>query len=146
MPAQKRKAVKKAVSRKQPKELKVASQNQRFGHHLLDMLFYFVLVALVGFVLGLLGLGSIISQGYRYVLSFSIMFIYYSASEAFFGRTLGKLFTKTKVVSEDGSPLKIGSALLRTSCRFIPFDGISFMVKPVGWHDKISKTRVVPVK
>ena len=146
MPAQKRKTVKKTVSRKQPKELKVASQNQRFVNYLLDFLSLCIFEFLAILVLVLFGSASVIHGVPHLILGALMMFIYYFPQEVIFGRTLGKLFTKTKVVNEDGSPLRFGRALGRTLCRFIPFDVFSYMASPIGWHDKISKTRVVPVE
>lgn len=71
---------------------------------------------------------------------------YYVICEALMQRTLGKLVTRTKVVSEDGGKPRFGQIMIRTLCRLIPFEAFSFLGnEAVGWHDKISKTRVVRV-
>ena len=75
-----------------------------------------------------------------------ILLIYYVPQEAFSGRTLGKLITRTKAVNEDGTKLTFGKALGRTLCRVIPFDAFSFLGgqgRPKGWHDRIPKTKVI---
>lgn len=69
--------------------------------------------------------------------------IYYTLIEGLFkGRTLGKLFTGTKAVKEDGSPITWKDALLRSLCRLVPFEPFSaFGGQP--WHDKWTKTVVI---
>jgi hypothetical protein len=67
-----------------------------------------------------------------------------SRSEALFGRTLGKLVTRTRVVSESGAPATFWQLLMRTLYRLMPFEGFSFLAtRRPGWHDRWSKTRVV---
>ena len=60
------------------------------------------------------------------------------------GKTVGKMLTKSTVVREDGGRITLGQAFGRSLCRLIPFDAFSFLGSTaVGWHDSISKTRVV---
>jgi uncharacterized RDD family membrane protein YckC len=85
----------------------------------------------------------------EYLLGVIIFLTYFVPQEAFFGRTLGKLVTGTKVVNEDGSKLTFGKAVARTLCRFIPFEAFSFLGghdRPKGWHDTIPKTKVISIK
>jgi uncharacterized RDD family membrane protein YckC len=76
--------------------------------------------------------------------------VYYAAFEWRNGRTLGKLLTGTRVVSEDGTKPRLRRIVGRTLARFIPFDAFSFLGgeqgRPVGWHDSLSRTRVVRVR
>jgi uncharacterized RDD family membrane protein YckC len=126
----------------------VASQGQRFGTFLLDMVFYLIFCFILGLVLGITGLGYLIKNVNNTLFGFVSVFIYYISQEPFSGRTLGKHIAGTKVVNEDGSELSFGQALLRTLCRFIPFDAFSFLGqdgRPMGWHDKIAKTKVISV-
>jgi ABC-type lipoprotein export system ATPase subunit len=73
--------------------------------------------------------------------------LYYFMLELIFGRTVGKMITRTKVFSEDG-PYRAGAAKLvyRTIARFLPFtiiEGFSFLnERPKGWHDTVSDTYV----
>lgn len=72
-------------------------------------------------------------------------FFYFILFEGFFGRTPGKFITRTKVISSktNKNPL-FYQILLRTILRFIPLEWLSFLSdQPVGWHDSISKTKVV---
>ena len=80
------------------------------------------------------------------VLSIYINPLYYLFFEGIWGRTLGKWITKTKVVRMDGSKPKFVQILGRSFARLIPFEAFSFLISnnPVGWHDRLSKTLVVP--
>jgi uncharacterized RDD family membrane protein YckC len=129
----------------------LASQGQRFGTMLLDMVFFYIFALIFGFVLGLIGLGQLIENTplNDYLLGMIILLIYYVPQEASSGRTLGKRITGTKAINEDGSELSFGRALGRTLCRFIPFEAFSFFGgkgRPIGWHDSIPKTKVISVK
>lgn len=69
---------------------------------------------------------------------------YYTVMEGVFGVTIGKLITRTKVVTEDGSKPGFGMALGRSLCRMIPFEAFSFLGRESrGWHDSITKSYVV---
>lgn len=69
-------------------------------------------------------------------------FCYYFFSELFFGKTLGKLITKSTVVSETGEKPTMNQIVIRSLSRLIPFDNFSFLLGERGWHDKLSKTEV----
>jgi hypothetical protein len=70
--------------------------------------------------------------------------IYYLFLESLAGKTIGKMFTKTRVVTVNGDKPDFVNILGRTLCRFIPFEALSFMNSTgVGWHDVFSGTRVV---
>ncbi len=71
--------------------------------------------------------------------------MYYTLTEGFFGRSVGKFITGTVVVDENGVKINLGSALKRSLCRLIPFDGLSFFGSR-GWHDSITETYVVEKK
>jgi|GEM_PF-5731169 len=78
-------------------------------------------------------------------LSMIVPVFYFLICESVWGKTIGKLATGTKVVDYTGLKPSFGRVFLRTICRFIPFDNISFLFRsyPRGWHDKISGTLVV---
>ena len=79
-------------------------------------------------------------------ISVPIAVVYYSTFEALIGRTPAKFVTQTKVVSIDGGKPSYHKILLRSCCRFIPLNVFSFLFAQLGWHDKISKTRVVKLE
>jgi uncharacterized RDD family membrane protein YckC len=78
-----------------------------------------------------------------------IILVYYVPQETISGKTLGKYITGTKAVREHGEKLSFGQAFGRALCRFIPFEGFSFFGqngRPRGWHDKITKTKVISTR
>ena len=74
----------------------------------------------------------------------TVVFLYYVVSESLFGRTLGKLVTDTRVVTESGGRPAFWQILARSIYRFVPFEPFSlFNRHSIAWHDRWSKTRVV---
>ena len=121
----------------------LASSGKRFANMIIDLIGYYVLAAIIGIGLGIVGKVSYLEGISGTFFSILIMFIYFFVLESLFGKSLGKMITKTKVVMEDGSKPSNVQIMKRTLGRFIPFDGFSFLGKSIGWHDSISKTRVV---
>ncbi len=79
------------------------------------------------------------------VLTFVVRaMVYYIPFEYFTGRTIGKMLTRTKVVTRDGEKADLGAIVLRNCARIIPFDCLSFFSEnPVGWHDQAGGTMIV---
>jgi len=131
----------------QPMEL--ATSGQRFANYLLDVIIIYVSAFVAGVVLYIVGLGDVIDRIDDTLLGIILVLLYYVPQESLFGWTLGKLITGTRIVKEDGSPISLGQGLGRSLCRFIPFEAFSFLGgngKPVGWHDSITKTRVISIR
>ena len=59
------------------------------------------------------------------------------------GQTIGKMITKTKVISTSGEKAKTFDIILRTILRMIPFDFISYLIYENGIHDHFSNTKLV---
>lgn len=131
------------------KHYDLATKGQRFANYIIDQIGTGVLGLLSGFGLAvgddLVGTGSSAETILSYLIGFIIGLIYFSALEHFTGKTLGKMITKTKVLTESGEKPSFMNILGRTLCRFIPFEPFSFLFgdDPKGWHDTISKTIVV---
>lgn len=134
---------------------KVASQGKRFVNYLLDLVFFFIFSFIFGATLGIIlamfspeSLSSF-QEGNKlldYLLGFISGMIYYSLFELLTGRTLAKFITKTRVVNMNGEKPDIGTILICSLCRFIPFEPFSFLgTGNSGWHDKFSKTLVIEV-
>ncbi len=128
-----------------------AGKWRRFFNWLLDSAAAYFLAAVVGAAAVLIGgdpatvwLESLGFWGEQ-ALGMVIMLVYYIPQEAAFGFTLGKLITGTRVVNENGEKPALMQVILRTVCRFIPFDAFSvaFTDPPRGWHDSLAKTYVV---
>ncbi len=81
-----------------------------------------------------------------YILAYVIILlnylVYYTLCEKLVGgQTIGKLFTGTKAIRNDGEELTFKDALLRSLCRLIPFEAFSGFGVP--WHDSLTNTMVV---
>jgi len=59
------------------------------------------------------------------------------------GKTLGKMLTKTRVVTAEGTQPDFWSIFVRTLARGIPFEFLTYLVTLTGVHDKMSGTFVV---
>lgn len=134
-------------------ELRLANQGRRFANLLIDyatsIAFGFIVVIILSATLGLfLGLGLLdeaedIIEDLSALVMYIGMLAYYTLSEGLLkGRTVGKYITGTKAVKEDGSPITLKDAFLRTLCRMVPFEVFSGF-DTMTWHDRWTKTRVV---
>ncbi|WP_176214832.1 RDD family protein [Reichenbachiella faecimaris] len=128
---------------------KIASKEKRVINFVIDLFavqFILVLFLLIG---GIIVSFWIKEKGIIYETSnsfpfLSIYMLYYVIAEHFFNKTLGKRFTKTKVVNIDGSKPSLEQIVMRSVSRFIIIEIISyFKDRPIGWHDKLSKTLVI---
>jgi uncharacterized RDD family membrane protein YckC len=73
-----------------------------------------------------------------------IYLLYYLILEGIFKTTVGKLITNTKLTNINGDRVNLGNVLIRTICRVIPFEPLSYLSEnPVGLHDTFSNTRVL---
>lgn len=136
--------------------LNTASKEKRFANYLIDrivlLIFGFGFGMVLGIILALISPESlsIFEQDnffLEYLFAFILGTIYYSVFEGLTGRSLGKLITKTKVVNEDGERADFSSIFLRSMCRYIPFNAFSFLGDDaIGWHDTMSKTRVIEIE
>lgn len=81
-------------------------------------------------------------------LYFLILYVfYYFIFEGLTGRTIGKYITRTRVVTDSGNKLPFGKVLIRSIVRLFFIEVISFFTtNPVGWHDRLSGTKVVVIK
>ncbi|MFC5269108.1 RDD family protein [Adhaeribacter terreus] len=84
-----------------------------------------------------------VSSGMFISLLYPLQFVYYFGAEFFFGRTLAKVLTKTYVTTEFNEKPGFTAIFIRTLCRYIPFEYLSFLGNGIGWHDRLSKTYVV---
>ena len=127
----------------------------RFSEHLIDTLISaFLAVGVVcafGLAETLLGLKIADEMGLMALCEVPPIFLYYFICEFLWGKTLGKKICGTKVATLDGSKPSAKAVIIRTLCRIIPFNFISFFFtdrdengnKTRMWHDILSNTRVV---
>ncbi len=138
---------------------KPANEGKRIANYLLDWIFIYIFGVIFGIMLGVILVIvsiiissptplSILSEDNKllnFLLGFIVGMIYYSLFEGLTGRTLAKFITRTKVITENGEKPDFKTILLRSLCRFVPFDPLSFLFSGKGWHDKWSRTTVVNV-
>jgi uncharacterized RDD family membrane protein YckC len=130
-----------------------ASTFKRIINSVVDMTTFFIIWIILSVVLMILGFNKEYTDETRESLPIAPFIIliptfwgYYIITEYFFQKTLGKLITKTKVIStktfEKPTLLQI---IGRTLSRSIPFEYFSFFASTEGFHDKLSKTRVINI-
>jgi uncharacterized RDD family membrane protein YckC len=130
-------------------ELQAAGLGSRIINYLFDLLGIGMFTYVVGTVLTALGLqarlvddkGMLTDMGL--LTSILIVMTYYIVLEGLTSRTLGKFITGTYVVTDEGLKPSFATILGRTLCRFVPFEALTFLLSSVGFHDRLSHTRVV---
>lgn len=134
----------------------LAEKSKRFVNNLIDGILCYALTLGIG-MLGNrlysnygfdgLAIGDIEQNTLKLnILHLAISIVFYGLFETLTLRTPGKYITGTKVIMRDGKRPGETSILLRTLCRLIPFEAISFLGRyNIGWHDSLSKTLVVDV-
>jgi uncharacterized RDD family membrane protein YckC len=132
----------------------LATRGQRFFNCILDLLIVHIILASIGTTIIIIG---DVSNNYELsnwiestttvekLLFWSVMlFLYYFLTETYFSRTFAKYFTKTIVVTKDGSRPNKRTISIRTLSRFIPLEALTFLGTNVrGLHDLFSDTYVV---
>jgi uncharacterized RDD family membrane protein YckC len=124
-------------------ELEAAGLGSRIVNYLFDLLGIGLFTFAIGTVLEALGLQAWMVETNGMLMGFVIVTTYYCVLEGLTGRTLGKFITGTYVVTDEGLKPSFPTILGRTLCRFIPFEALTFLFSSVGFHDRLSHTRVV---
>jgi uncharacterized RDD family membrane protein YckC len=127
------------------KDVELAGRGRRFGTVVVDYAGFFALSLAIGIAVALVFGESalvVLEQTPDIALGVAIILLYYCFFEGIWARTPGKWLFGTVVVDEDGNPPAFSKILGRTLCRMIPFEPFSF-IRPPGWHDSMTKTRVV---
>lgn len=125
---------------RKPPAYVVASGLKRFLNHLIDFIFILIILIVSDIIIYVIG----VPDSLYFFINVIIMVDYYVMFEAFLGKTIAKFITGTRVILENGGRPGFGTIVIRTLCRFIPFEALSFLTEhPVGWHDSISNTRVI---
>lgn len=129
----------------------------RFGHYLLDIVFYYTIVFIVTILLifALAALGYDVSgfsegnNGNELLMRLFNWLIlypgYYLLFEATIQSTPGKLIMKRVVVNEYGEKPDLNTILKRSYIRVIPFEIFSCLSN-TGWHDRWTETFVIRKK
>ncbi len=121
------------------------SSGIRFVNFLIDFIVWLVIAFIVSLLIGVLFQPTEqgVIQLFGYMLIFGTFIAYFAIMEIKFQKTVGKFVTKTKVVKMNGEKPETSDIIVRTFCRLIPFDRISYLFTKNGFHDLLSKTTVV---
>lgn len=131
-----------------------ATRGQRFINCILDLLIVHIILVSIATTVEIIGniaysydlskwVGSITTLQ-RLFLWAVLLFLYYFLTETYFSRTFAKYFTKTIVVTKNGSRPKTYMIFIRTLTRFIPLECLTFLWGDFrGLHDLFSDTYVV---
>jgi len=128
--------------------VRLASRGQRFANLIIDTIAIYIVAFVIGIGLTFTNATFLNDDSLLSAYAFGVVLalIYYVPCEAAFGRTVGKLITGTRVIMADGDPPNALNVVGRTFARFIPFEAFSFFAgDSVGWHDSLSRTRVIRV-
>ncbi|MFV5698085.1 RDD family protein [Flavobacterium sp. ZT3R17] len=121
-------------------EAKKVSSWTRFLNFIIDVIVWFIIVAILT---SQLNAKDPVQMLFGYLILFASYVGYYAFMEIRYQKTIGKFITKTKVVDKNGTKPKDGDILRRSFCRLIPFDRISFLFTPNGFHDRLSDTTII---
>ncbi|HEY0340600.1 MAG TPA: RDD family protein [Steroidobacteraceae bacterium] len=130
--------------------MRVATRGRRLTNLMIDDIVYYVLMAVIVVPIAMVGGIERMAEFYaalpfvaQWLLLSVVRLGYYYVCEATTGRTVGKLVSGTRVVSESGGKPTNLQILQRTLSRVVPFEPFSFFGSAPGWHDRWSKTRVI---
>lgn len=132
----------------------LASNGQRFINVIIDLLIQHIIGLSIAYTITLIAqatnwfaLADWIEDSdftEQLIIGIVLSFCYYSVTEIYFSRSIAKYFTKTLVVMRDGSKPSNKTIIIRTLCRFIPFEAFTYLGENArGWHDYFSETYVV---
>lgn len=130
-----------------------AEAGKRFVNYLVDLIVFYVLVIIVGFIIGYMNPSAFdeiddSSTGFGLLdrLIFLVIYaLYMGTFEGLFkGKSLGKMITRTKAVKLDGSPIGWSEAFSRGFSRAVPFCVFSAFGSPCNpWQDSWTSTMVI---
>ncbi|NVN17650.1 hypothetical protein GUA46_04795 [Muricauda sp. HICW] len=110
----------------------------RFYNFLLDSIVFLITVVLVSMLLK----KHVERESLKYFM-IPLYYVYYFVFESISGQTVGKMITKTKVISVN-YPERVGLSNIfwRTVSRLIPIDIFSYLFSNRGIHDVLSQTQL----
>lgn len=122
--------------------LKTADKGIRLGNFIIDIFIVFILYIAVIVIVVLLNFpnNNILELEFLFLIIFSL---YYILLESLYGKTVGKMITKTFVIDKNQKKPSVLRIIFRTIFRFIPFGGFAFLFGFTCFHDIWSGTRVV---
>lgn len=111
-----------------------ASSGLRFANYIIDTIFFYFLMFLLGIVISIIDprIIDFLDDG---ITDRIVGMIFYGVIMSFTelmlnGKSIGKLITRTKAVNLDGSDLTFEKAFTRNLIRIIPFDTLAALGNP----------------
>lgn len=124
-------------------DAKKVSMLKRFVHLLVDTLACYLITIIVLFLIGP-SLGSAtLDTAFTCIIFLLCFFGYYVLMETKYKRTIGKFMTNSLVVTKHEDAPSTNSIMIRTFCRLVPFDALSFLITRDGLHDRFSNTTLI---
>lgn len=133
-----------------------ASKSQRLANFIIDMIastiLMGILILFMGFVFEFYGIAFFdsiehMNRWLDSLISLLSRAMYYLVIEmALNGRSIGKMITGTRAVTESGDIPDFNSFVTRSFSRIVPFEPFSFLGEGTGWHDRWSDTIVIDVQ
>ena len=124
-----------------------ADKGARFGNLIIDISLVLIIYVIVSLIIVSFSPTILEEDNMIFEVIFTLIFFsYYFFLELLFGRTIGKVLTKTMVVNRQGYKPKPLTIFFRTLVRLVPTEGLTFLFGHIGLHDLLSKTTVVKVK
>ena len=110
----------------------------RLYNFIIDSIIFFIIVLVFSILLK----EYVERQNLKYLMIL-LYYLYYFILELTIGQTVGKIITKTRVVTIDniGKP-NFTKIFIRTISRLIPIDFLSYLFSSNGIHDILSKTEL----
>jgi uncharacterized RDD family membrane protein YckC len=136
------------------KEVNTVEGWARFGHFMLDRIFFYILTILLGLTAGtvmvLFGATAFLdSPGLDLIINLVNYFVlfpgYYLFFEYFMQSSPAKLILGRIVIDEYGEKPSFKQILARSYSRIVPFEAFSCFAG-LGWHDTWSDTMVIRKK
>src|ERR1700722_7235911 len=126
---------------------------KQFVNYILDLIVFYIAWKVFFRLIGLRIAMSMIGEDdgkptiYLKVLLIAVIFETSLMSAIEFlgrGRSIGKMFTRTRAVNDDGSPISFKTALIPRLSPMVPFEAFSALGSPSApWHDRWTNTRVI---
>lgn len=129
-----------------------ANSGKRLANFLIDRVVFMGLALVFGLFLGIFYPESVgVLENVNRLVDILVTYFFYALYMSFIeavtkGRSIGKFITGTKAVNEDGTDISVGTAFIRSFCRF-PIEQLSGLGNPCyPWHDQWSNTYVIDLK
>jgi uncharacterized RDD family membrane protein YckC len=118
--------------------VRIMKKRIRLYNFLIDSILFYIIILVISILLK----EYVERQNLKYLMIL-FYYLYYFILELTIGQTIGKIITKTRVVTVDNNEKpSFTKKFVRTISRLIPIDLISYLFSSNGIHDSLSKTKL----